>query len=78
MPEDHGSTSIGGGLSEEMSNLMQHQDLPPSGFNDLPFRDGRRPSLSVIVAEHAERGRRGAQCIYYMRLADIAGVDDEL
>src|SRR5947207_1303113 len=55
MPEDHGSTSIGGGLSEEMPDLVQHQDLPAAGFDDLPFRDGRRPWLRVIVAAHAER-----------------------
>ena len=57
---------------------MQHTDLPAAGLDDLPFRHGSRPRLSIVVAAHGEGGCDGAQLVEHLRFADVTGVDDEL
>ena len=78
VPADHGSASVGRGRSEEMANLVQHQDLVLASSDDLAFRNGFRPCLGVIVAAHGERGRDRAQPVDHIGRADVAGVDDQL
>ena len=78
MASDHDVEARNGGIEVELLETVHDQDSSRRRIDDRPRRQLFRPCFPVRVAANRNQRSDAAQFIEYFRLADIAGMKDEI
>ena len=78
VPGDDRGKSRRFGIEIEVGEIVKHENLQATDLDDLGQRQRACPRAGVDVASHGERRRDISEPSEDLRIADVAGVDDEL